>query len=387
MVSKRSAIPSSLSPSAERSPDPRFTIAIPTFNRAHWLRSCVASALSQTVESFEVVVSDNASDDATPEVLGEFDDERLSIIRQPRNIGPIGNWNACLSAAKALRHHAQRRRQCRAVLLGALQLTDHRRCRPFAYRHSRRRLRRPYGLTRPATRSRVLRSGVWQGTEILKEFLRGNISPQMCTLAIKTEALRARGGFPAGWPHTGDLASWVPLLLQGKAGFINESCGAYKSHSETQTAHFALGTRLEDFDRLGSVIVDEAEQHVRDPVLLGEIRSLVQSYVTGNFIGHMAIERSRGASRREIVSTAWSWRRRLSGANIAHLRALPRPVAFFILPLPAIRLVRRSKRFLMFSRIPVDPAGRFLLRDRLSLATASPWSNEPKACRRPRRPS
>ncbi len=87
----------------------------------------------------------------------------------------------------------------------------------------------------------------------------------MCTLAIKTEALRARGGFPTGWPHTGDLASWVPLLLQGKAGFINESCGTYRSHSETQTAHFALRTRLEDFDRLGSVIVEEAEQNVRDP--------------------------------------------------------------------------------------------------------------------------
>ena len=45
-VSKRSTIPSSLSPSAERSPDPRFTIAIPTFNRANWLEGCVTSALS-----------------------------------------------------------------------------------------------------------------------------------------------------------------------------------------------------------------------------------------------------------------------------------------------------------------------------------------------------
>ena len=102
----------------------------------------------------------------------------------------------------------------------------------------------------------------------------------------------------------------------------------------TQTAHFSLGTRLEDFDRLGSVIVDEAEQHVRDPVLVGEIRSLVQSYVAGNFIGHMAIERSRGASRREI--------RRQPGHGDDGCRArasrisesLPRPVALFILPLP-----------------------------------------------------
>lgn len=83
-----------------------------------------------------------------------------------------------------------------------------------------------------------------------------------------------------------------------------------------------------------------------DPLLADEIRSLVRSYVARNFIGHIAIERSRGASRREIVSVARSWRRRLSGANIADLGALPRGVALFILPLPAVRLVRRAKRLL-----------------------------------------
>ena len=198
----RSAIPSSPSPSAEPSSDHHFTIAIPTFNRADWLRSCVASALSQTVESFEVVVSDNASDDATPEVLGEFDDDRLKVIRQPRNIGAIGNWNACLSAANGTY---------------VTMLSDDDSVAPFFLARCNSLITDDRdlllvvtlgdvfdgatGFTRPATRSRVMRSGVWQGTEILKEFLRGNISPQMCTLAIKTEALRARGGFPAGWPQ------------------------------------------------------------------------------------------------------------------------------------------------------------------------------------------
>jgi glycosyltransferase involved in cell wall biosynthesis len=312
------------------------------------LRSCVASALSQTVDSFEVIVSDNASDDETIEVLGEFDDDRLIVVRQPENIGAIGNWNACLAAANGTY---------------VTMLSDDDSVAPFFLERCNTLITDdvdlplivtlgdvfdgPTGLTRPATASRVLRSGVWQGTEILKEFLRGNISPQMCTLAIKTEALRARGGFPAGWPHTGDLASWVPLLLHGKAGFVNESCGTYQSHSETQTARFPLRTRLEDFDRLASAILEEAQEYVRDPLVLGEIRNLVRNYTAMNFIGHMAMERSRGASRREIASAAWSWRRRLSGANIAGLlRLLPRPVALFVLPVPAIRLVRRAKRLL-----------------------------------------
>jgi glycosyltransferase involved in cell wall biosynthesis len=293
-------------------------------------------------------VSDNASDDETIEVLGEFDDDRLIVVRQPENIGAIGNWNACLAAANGTY---------------VTMLSDDDSVAPFFLERCNTLITDdvdlplivtlgdvfdgPTGLTRPATASRVLRSGVWQGTEILKEFLRGNISPQMCTLAIKTEALRARGGFPAGWPHTGDLASWVPLLLHGKAGFVNESCGTYQSHSETQTARLPLRTRLEDFDRLASAILEEAQEYVRDPLVLGEIRNLVRNYTAMNFIGHMAMERSRGASRREIASAAWSWRRRLSGANIAGLlRLLPRPVALFVLPVPAIRLVRRAKRLL-----------------------------------------
>src|SRR4029434_4251541 len=76
---------------------PLFTIGIPTFNRAQWLARSVHSALSQTFSSFEVLVSDNASEDETAEVLRQFSDQRLAIIRQPRNIGPIANWTACVA--------------------------------------------------------------------------------------------------------------------------------------------------------------------------------------------------------------------------------------------------------------------------------------------------
>src|SRR5215475_3350991 len=79
--------------------DPLVTIAIPTFNRSAWVQDCVLSALAQTYEHFEVVVSDNASTDATQDVLKEFQDVRLRVVRQPINIGLIGNWNACLAAA------------------------------------------------------------------------------------------------------------------------------------------------------------------------------------------------------------------------------------------------------------------------------------------------
>src|SRR5258708_16860602 len=76
---------------------PLVTIAIPTFNRASLLKDCVTSALSQTYRHLEVLVSDNASTDETKEILSEFSDARLRVIRQETNIGPLPNFNACLA--------------------------------------------------------------------------------------------------------------------------------------------------------------------------------------------------------------------------------------------------------------------------------------------------
>jgi glycosyltransferase involved in cell wall biosynthesis len=79
---------------------PRVTIAIPTRNRAAWLREAVASVLSQSYEDFELLISDNCSDDCTPEVAAEFVDPRISFFRQPANLGMVGNWNFCLEQAR-----------------------------------------------------------------------------------------------------------------------------------------------------------------------------------------------------------------------------------------------------------------------------------------------
>ena len=79
---------------------PLVSIAIPTWNRSGYLVSAVRSALSQTYKQIEVVVSDNASTDDTAMRMGEFSDPRLVFLRQTQNLGMIGNFNACLNAAR-----------------------------------------------------------------------------------------------------------------------------------------------------------------------------------------------------------------------------------------------------------------------------------------------
>ena len=79
---------------------PKVSVFIPTFNRAHMLRKSISSVLGQTYDDFEIIISDNASEDATESVVRSFDDNRIRYIRNSRNIGLRGNWNRAFALTR-----------------------------------------------------------------------------------------------------------------------------------------------------------------------------------------------------------------------------------------------------------------------------------------------
>ena len=68
------------------------SVVIPAHNRAHFVLEAVRSALSQGPAVGEVVVVDDGSTDATPEVLRTISDPRLSVLRQAQS-GPVAARN------------------------------------------------------------------------------------------------------------------------------------------------------------------------------------------------------------------------------------------------------------------------------------------------------
>ena len=76
---------------------PLVTIAIPTYNRADgYLRDALKSAMNQTYENIEIVVSDNCSPDNTEDYIKGIDDPRIRYFRQKEGILPNDNFNFCL---------------------------------------------------------------------------------------------------------------------------------------------------------------------------------------------------------------------------------------------------------------------------------------------------
>lgn len=83
---------------------PRFTIAIPTYKRAKYLRETLESALYQTTdEPYEIIVADNNPErnDETELLMRQYKDRSgLSFYKQRQNIGMTGNWNRLVELTK-----------------------------------------------------------------------------------------------------------------------------------------------------------------------------------------------------------------------------------------------------------------------------------------------
>lgn len=71
------------------------------FNSETSIKNALNSLLSQTFTNFELIISDNASTDSTPEICKEYlqKDKRIRYYRQKKNMGPW--WNAMFVIEKA----------------------------------------------------------------------------------------------------------------------------------------------------------------------------------------------------------------------------------------------------------------------------------------------
>jgi glycosyltransferase involved in cell wall biosynthesis len=343
--------------------DPLVTIAIPTFNRASWLKECVLSALAQSYPNFEILVSDNASTDETEEVLKEFDDRRLRVVRQESNIGPLRNWNACLAEARGEyivlvpdddRIAPQMLERCIAPVRRepeipiVITLSD-----IFVVALAR---------TSPAVRNRQLETSILNGTDILEEFLEGRIAPQMCSIMVRTEALRARGGFPVDLPYGSDIAAWAPLLFVGRAGFVNESCATFCDHDASQTAKLPIDVRLRDIRRIADIINNVADRSIGDQQERAKIKSLAERHFARWWGDQIIAEyHERGAKLSDVLLVLWQGRRNLNCGRIGNTVRLTRLLALLLLPGPVVGWIRRVMACTRFGWQPpklIQPASR-----------------------------
>ncbi len=217
---------------AGASAPPAVSVCVPTYNGGEPLRAALASVLGQTWHDFELVVIDDGSTDATPDIVASFADPRLRYLRNEHNLGPQGNWNRCLREArgryvKLLPHDDLLHPDCLARQVGVLEQDRGQR---LALVFSSRRVIGPTGrlLTRrgyPGAREgvlparRVVADCVRRGTNLLGE--------PGAVLMRKTLVDRV-GPFDASNPYVIDLDYWFRLLDHGDAYYCDADLASFR---------------------------------------------------------------------------------------------------------------------------------------------------------------
>jgi glycosyltransferase involved in cell wall biosynthesis len=98
-----SSFRATIQPVPEDAPRPLWSVMIPTYNCARYLRETLTSVLSQAPgpEVMQIEVIDDHSTQDDPEaVVRELGGDRVTFYRQPENVGYIRNFETCLQRSR-----------------------------------------------------------------------------------------------------------------------------------------------------------------------------------------------------------------------------------------------------------------------------------------------
>lgn len=225
---------------------PVVSVLIPTFNRAQYLGEAIRSVLAQDYPALEVIVLDNASTDATPEMVQRFaTDPRLRSVRNAENLGMVGNWRRglyeCATGEWFLILSDDDYLTDPAYLSKALQLAD----APdvvLAYANGEilhedtgRRVR----LTLPFR-------GVVEGREVFLS--RNQVAPQdftLCNVLFRRRLAIAQEAFQNSCNLACDSELFLRMCLLGKVAACGDYVSVYRVHRSN-----LIGGFEKDFETL-----------------------------------------------------------------------------------------------------------------------------------------
>ncbi len=222
--------------------DPLVSVCMPTYNGAVFLEEAVRSVLTQTLADFELLIFDDGSTDDTWAFLQTVLDPRVSLHRNPVNLGPEGNWNRSLAAARGKYIKLFHQDDLLAPTCLERQIEALERDPGAVLAFCRRAIIRPDG-------SRLLTRGApWpEGPVGTQEAVRrcvlsgANLLGEPSAVLFRTEAARQVGGFDGSIPYLIDLDYWVRLLALGHGRYLDEPLASFRLSPRQWSA--AIGKR------------------------------------------------------------------------------------------------------------------------------------------------
>ena len=239
---------------------PRVSVALPTYNAAKTIRRALESALEQTFEDTEIVVSDNASTDATLDIVRSYDDPRIRIHRNPVNVGYHANMNGSIARCRGTLVkflHADDRLDppCVERMVDVMDTSDR-----IGMVFCRRRIAvdddakpdmcnfrevfehayRNFGELQPVNDGQALLHR-WVAAGLTENWV-GEPSNVM----MRRSALERLGLFNPRMRMLDDFDMWARTMVRYDIGFVDEELSEYRFHAENLTVTQTVASRWFD---------------------------------------------------------------------------------------------------------------------------------------------
>jgi len=227
-------------PLPEGTPQPFWSVMIPAYNRTKYLERTLRSVLDQApgVEEMQIAVLDNASPGPEVEAMvREVGGERVEFVRQPINLGMVGNWNSCIQHARghwvhilhdddmvrpgfyaAYRQFIEAHPEVGLVFSRSLTIDENDRWVEI--------IASPSGQSDSGALPDALYKIV---TENLGQFLR-------CpAVVVSQEAYQKLGGFQSDLVFAVDVEMWMRVAAAYPVGYLEMPLALYRLHSQRAT--------------------------------------------------------------------------------------------------------------------------------------------------------
>jgi glycosyltransferase involved in cell wall biosynthesis len=76
------------------------SIIMPSYNTAQYIKNSIDSVLAQTYKNWELLIVDDCSTDNTDEIVAQFNDSRITYVKNEKNSGAAVSRNRALAQAK-----------------------------------------------------------------------------------------------------------------------------------------------------------------------------------------------------------------------------------------------------------------------------------------------
>lgn len=237
-------------------PRPLWSVMIPTYNCANYLRQTLASVLAQDPgpEVMQIeVIDDHSTKDDPAAVVEELGKGRVSFYQQPQNVGYIKNFNTCLQRSRGHLVHLLHGDDC---------------VRDGFYRKMQQAFEKSPDIGAAFCRHiRIDEYGRWQWFSALKQPESGVLNNWLEQIAVinclqppsmvaRRDVYERLGGFDSRISCCAeDWEMWVRIAAHYSVWYEVEPLALYRVHSKSLTGRCArTGQNVRDLRRIVEII-------------------------------------------------------------------------------------------------------------------------------------